>query len=187
MEKTLVFFSDIRGTFDRYNISIQDYLNNVGMFFRNLNILKDKFEANNIIFSFISNDNSEFVYEYHKLILPYIYNNDIHIRYHLCEDGKLFNNKYVIKSKNDLKAIKMFNFLNEIICTEEIVGLIYADDEAFYHEILSDFLNFEKYQIFDFPIYSIKVDNKYNSGIVNLNSQLKDLIVNNKTKCIKKH
>ena len=71
MKKRLFFFCDICGTFDS-KINNNEYLKQVDYFFYQLNILGNKLGAEEIMFSFVSNDSKDDVFNKVLFIKPFL-------------------------------------------------------------------------------------------------------------------
>lgn len=161
MINTVCFFCDIRGTLtgNKKN-NDEDYkkFNDI------LKKIQKENNTNSIIFSFISNDNSEFVYENKKNLELYM-DKSIYFGRQFFETGYLIDDK--IYNGKTGKATQILDYLDLLSKKVNIKKVYFADDIEINHKIL-EFINMKNNDKYN--IVSIKPTE--NIGISELNDLL---------------
>lgn len=132
MEKVIVFFSDIAGTYDNSdskNIQREEFL----MRFKdNLYELKDLFGADRVVFSFVTNDNAKFLMRHIIEFKENIADENIIMGKQFYNDGYIngdrINSNYL---KDNLKVRKIIEYIKQLKEKYEVVNTYYADDSTF--------------------------------------------------------
>ena len=172
MKKRLFFFCDICGTFDS-KINNNEYLKQVDYFFYQLNILGNQLGAEEIMFSFVSNDSKDDVFNKVLFIKPFLEKNNIISNINFFNDGSIVHNN-ITYSENNFKAIKILNYLKEMEKDTEFIKIIFADDTYYNHYILEDILKEQDEAFFAEYVEQIMPNSSY--GIVSLNEKFSNLI-----------
>lgn len=151
MKKLVIFFCDISGTIDggkkNYPIDYREF--NVL-----LRKLKEKDEADILLFSLVSSDNKDVVTRYNNTLCSYL---DDKITM-----GKQFYDMGYIEADRSNSAVigkvwQILNYLNELKETYQIKRIYLADDIKLTPEVLTELLGQENQEKFE-PIIPIHKD-----------------------------
>lgn len=135
MKRIVIFFSDIMGTILGSSPNqIEDY----HKFNELLTTIKEKEEADEIIFSLISTDNKDLVASVHNQISNFISDSVVFGR-QFFENGYYIDDEAVISNQIPGKALQIQNYVQSLEEENEIVSVYYADDVEMYHQMLMIF------------------------------------------------
>ncbi|MGM9834552.1 MAG: hypothetical protein ACI31M_02075 [Bacilli bacterium] len=161
MKKLVIFFCDINGTIDGFKKNSKvDYQE----FNFLLKELKEKNQADILLFSLVSNEKKEIVSEYNNIMCSFL-DERITIGKQFCDVGYLESNRFSYSIKG--KIWQMINYINELKNIYYIQKIYLADDTEMNSNILLELLEFENMEKFE----SIVPRNM--EGLSELNSLIK--------------
>lgn len=135
MKRIVIFFSDIMGTILG---SIPNQIEDYHKFNELLTTIKEKEEADEIIFSLISTDNKDLVASVHNQISNFISDSVVFGR-QFFENGYYIDDETVISKQILGKALEIQNYVQSLEEKNEIVSVYFADDVEMYHQMLMIF------------------------------------------------
>lgn len=135
MKRIVIFFSDIMGTILG---SIPNQIEDYHKFNELLTTIKEKEEADEIIFSLISTDNKDLVASVHNQISNFISDSVVFGR-QFFENGYYIDDETVISKQILGKALEIQNYVQSLEEKNEIVSIYFADDVEMYHQMLMIF------------------------------------------------
>ena len=134
LNKVVIFFCDIYGTFDRYGKNEFEQKLNISDFVQNLNTLIEMNNADYLLFSFITDAIDK--------LKPFLTDSKIYFGKSFFANGYVDNNGNIkLSSGLDFKGKKIIDHISELKGQgdKEVVDIFYADDNLVHHNVLRKF------------------------------------------------